>query len=155
MGKIQSVSTTFTRPTDTNVYAAGDLVANSTTAGSVTPMTLAFPYGQNFAARNITLKKTKVDITNASFNNPLGLAVAADGRVDVSNFFGSSVSVIDPVSWPHAESSDVVAPCGSLSATTMASTPPASTRLRRACAMPATRSSWSRPTATAVAPATR
>lgn len=68
MGKIQSVSTTFTRPTDTNVYAAGDLVANSTTAGSVTPMTLAFPYGQNFAARNITLKKTKVDITNASFN---------------------------------------------------------------------------------------
>ena len=50
-----------------------------------------------------------------------------------------AVPVIDPVSWPHAESSDVVAPCGSLSATTMASTPPASRRWRRACATPATR----------------
>lgn len=68
MGRMKSASATVTRPSDTNVYAAGDLVANSTTAGSVTPMTLSFPSGQNYAARNITLKKTKVDITNASFN---------------------------------------------------------------------------------------
>jgi hypothetical protein len=32
---------TFTRPADTNIYAIGDLIANSVTAGSVTPMTLA------------------------------------------------------------------------------------------------------------------
>ena len=30
-----------TRPADTNAYAVGDLIANSTTAGSVTPMALA------------------------------------------------------------------------------------------------------------------
>ena len=65
---MQSASATVTRPSDTNVYAAGDLVANSTTAGSVTPLSLAFPYGQNYAVRNVTLKKTKVDVTNASFN---------------------------------------------------------------------------------------
>ena len=29
----------FTRPSDTNAYASGDLVANSVTAGSVVPMT--------------------------------------------------------------------------------------------------------------------
>lgn len=34
-------SNTITRPTDTNAYALGDLVANSTTAGSVTPFTFA------------------------------------------------------------------------------------------------------------------
>lgn len=68
MGRLQAVSATVTRPSDTNVYAAGDLVANNTTAGSVTPMILSFPYGRNYAARNVTLKKTKVDVTNASFN---------------------------------------------------------------------------------------
>jgi hypothetical protein len=37
---INTVSATFTRPSDTTAYASGDLVANSTTAGSVTPLTL-------------------------------------------------------------------------------------------------------------------
>lgn len=35
------VSANFTRPANTTTYAALDLVANSTTAGSVTPMTFA------------------------------------------------------------------------------------------------------------------
>ena len=33
------VTATLTRPADTTAYASGDLVANSTTAGSVTPLT--------------------------------------------------------------------------------------------------------------------
>lgn len=33
----------FTRPADTTAYAANDLVANSTTPGSVTPLTFAMP----------------------------------------------------------------------------------------------------------------
>jgi hypothetical protein len=68
VGRLYSASASFTRPSNTTAYAAGDLVANNATAGSVTPMTLSWPNGQNFAARNITLKKTKVDLTNASFN---------------------------------------------------------------------------------------
>jgi hypothetical protein len=40
-GHIAVVSASFTRPADTNAYAAGDLVANSVTAGSVIPMTFA------------------------------------------------------------------------------------------------------------------
>lgn len=33
---ITTLSGSFTRPSDTTAYASGDLVANSTTAGSVT-----------------------------------------------------------------------------------------------------------------------
>jgi len=36
-------SATFNRPADTTAYAVGDLVANSTTAGSVVPMSWALP----------------------------------------------------------------------------------------------------------------
>lgn len=35
------VTASFTRPADTTAYAANDIVANSTTAGSVTPMSFA------------------------------------------------------------------------------------------------------------------
>jgi hypothetical protein len=38
---VTNVSASFTRPNDTTTYASGDLIANSTTAGSVTPM--SFP----------------------------------------------------------------------------------------------------------------
>lgn len=66
------VTATFTRPADTNAYASGDLVANSTTAGSVTPMTLAIGRGDSNAAatgmiRRLRLRKSGTSITNASF----------------------------------------------------------------------------------------
>lgn len=66
---IRTASGTVTRPSNTNVYAAGDLVANSVTAGSVTPVTLAFEQaqGSNLWLRNLTIRKTKADITNANF----------------------------------------------------------------------------------------
>lgn len=41
---IQTTKATFTRPADTTAYASGDLMANSTTAGSVTPMSFALPF---------------------------------------------------------------------------------------------------------------
>jgi hypothetical protein len=40
-GHIAVASANFTRPADTNAYAVGDLIANSTTAGSVVPLSLA------------------------------------------------------------------------------------------------------------------
>jgi hypothetical protein len=63
------VSATLTRPADTNVYASGDLVANSTTAGSVTPMqfSVARVAGGSGMIRRVRLRKSGTSITNASF----------------------------------------------------------------------------------------
>lgn len=40
---VNNISASFTRPNDTTAYASGDLIANSTTPGSVVPM--SFPLG--------------------------------------------------------------------------------------------------------------
>lgn len=42
--QISSPSANFTRPADTTAYASGDLVANSTTAGSVVPLSWKLQY---------------------------------------------------------------------------------------------------------------
>lgn len=62
-------SASFSRPADTTAYALGDLVANSTTAGSVVPMSLTVARvnagtGQILRAR---LSKSGTSVTNASF----------------------------------------------------------------------------------------
>lgn len=61
----ETVSATFTRPADTTPYAAADLAANSTTAGSVNAMTFAF----NTAGwlRKVTLTHSQASATNSSF----------------------------------------------------------------------------------------
>lgn len=43
--QIWNPTATITRPADTTAYAAGDIIANSTTAGSIVPM--QFPLGGN------------------------------------------------------------------------------------------------------------
>lgn len=61
-------SQTITRPSDTTAYADTDLVANSTTAGSVTPFT--WDEKGNVAQMKLVsaiLNKSKADATNASF----------------------------------------------------------------------------------------
>lgn len=61
-------SASFTRPADTNVYAAGDLVANSTTAGSVVPLTFTIrPENRGTMIRRVRIKKSGTSIANASF----------------------------------------------------------------------------------------
>jgi hypothetical protein len=60
----------FTRPADTTAYAAGDLVANSTTAGSVTVITFtnaARIAAGSGAVRRARLRKSGTGIVNASF----------------------------------------------------------------------------------------
>lgn len=67
---MQVANATFTRPSDTTAYASGDLVANSTTAGSVTA--LAFEstkrgsgsFGKMVRSR---VAKSSTSTTNASF----------------------------------------------------------------------------------------
>lgn len=59
-GQVAVVSANFTRPNDTTAYAASDLVANSTTAGSVAPM--QFSVGRSAGAtgmvRRARIKKS-------------------------------------------------------------------------------------------------
>jgi hypothetical protein len=69
IGNILNPSATFTRPADTNAYTSGDLVANSTTAGSV--LSMAFAVAQiaagSFTVRRARVKKSGTGVTNASF----------------------------------------------------------------------------------------
>jgi hypothetical protein len=59
----------FTRPADTTAYASGDLVANSTTAGSVSPLSLTVAPVNNGTGviRRVWLQKSGTSLTNASF----------------------------------------------------------------------------------------
>jgi len=68
--QIYNRSANFTRPADTTAYAAGDLVANPTTAGSVTPM--SFTLGANTALgiwslNRVRLVRSQDAVTNANF----------------------------------------------------------------------------------------
>jgi len=59
----------FTRPADTTAYASNDLVANSTTAGSVTPLVFDAPDGTSwsqFVAARIEMSDKTT--TNAAFD---------------------------------------------------------------------------------------
>ncbi len=64
---IRRQSATITRPGDTTAYAAGDLVANSTTAGSVTPLSFDFGSADPLWVRSVKISKTQASISNASF----------------------------------------------------------------------------------------
>jgi hypothetical protein len=60
---------TMTRPSNTDVYASGDLVANSVTAGSVTPLsfTAARVAAGSGMIRRMRLRTSSTSVTLASF----------------------------------------------------------------------------------------
>jgi len=62
--QISNPSATFTRPADTTQYAIGDLVANSTTPGSVVPM--AFTLGNAFGTGQFRLTRVRIFKSNTS-----------------------------------------------------------------------------------------
>jgi hypothetical protein len=70
-GSVAAVtSNTVARPADTTAYASGDLVANSTTAGSVTPLTwtdAADRPGGGVSVAGVRIRKSGTTTTNASF----------------------------------------------------------------------------------------
>lgn len=58
----------FTRPADTTAYASGDLVANSTTAGSVAPMAFLVDASSAIGkVRRARIAKSNATVTNAQF----------------------------------------------------------------------------------------
>lgn len=66
---INTLSASFTRPNDTTAYASGDLVANSTTAGSVVPLSLALanPAQVQTIIKRCRLVKSDTTATNGQF----------------------------------------------------------------------------------------
>lgn len=65
-----TVSGSFSRPADTAVYAAGDLVANSTTAASVEPVELVNAVrfaGEAIRIERVRLRKSGPGLTHAAF----------------------------------------------------------------------------------------
>jgi hypothetical protein len=63
-------SASFSRPADTTAYASGDLVANSTTAGSVVPLSLTPTTrgsGLSGQIRRVRIVKSTTGVTNAQF----------------------------------------------------------------------------------------
>lgn len=65
--QIIECSASFARPNDTTQYASGDLIANSTTAGSVTPLTFNIPYGRGLKIHRVSVAKTSTTVTDAQF----------------------------------------------------------------------------------------
>lgn len=68
--RIVAASSTITRPADTTAYASGDLVANSTTAGSVTNLQFTSPTNTNGAVGEVVgarIQKSTNSVTNAAF----------------------------------------------------------------------------------------
>lgn len=87
-GTVQEVSANFTRPNDTTAYAAGDLVANSTTAGSVTQLSWVIPGGGRWL-RRVELRKSGSVITNGDFR----LWLHTDSAVTFSNGDNGAASI--------------------------------------------------------------
>jgi hypothetical protein len=64
------IQANFTRPADTTAYAAGDLVANSTTAGSVVPLSFTNAVrtaGDCLRIERVRIEKSSTSLTNAAF----------------------------------------------------------------------------------------
>lgn len=100
------VSANFTRPADTTAYASGDTVANSTTAGSVTPLTFSNVVrtaGGGGMVRRVKLRKSGTSITNASFRLYLFSATQTSAAGDnaalslpgIADYLGSFEIVMD------------------------------------------------------------
>lgn len=85
-------SANFTRPADTTAYAVGDLVANSTTAGSVAAMqfTAARVAAGSFMLRRCKIAKSGTGVTSALFR--LHLFTAAPATVTNGDNGAFSVS---------------------------------------------------------------
>lgn len=63
MQRAYQQTATFTRPSDTTAYASGDVVANSTTAASVTPLAFEVPL------TGVALERVRITLSDATATN--------------------------------------------------------------------------------------
>lgn len=95
---LSSTSNTITRPNDTTAYASGDLVANSTTAGSVTPFSWNVGIFRGLKIWRVGISKSSASVTNASYrvhiyNNSPTVANGDNGAL--SSIRASYVGFVD------------------------------------------------------------
>lgn len=100
-------ATVFTRPNDTTQYAVGDLVANSTTAGSVVPLSFAISRitGRGGMIRRCRIRKTGTGTTAAGFRLHLYTASPTPSNGDngawltdkSTNYVGAMDTTVDKV----------------------------------------------------------
>lgn len=93
-GTTLTPSATFTRPSDTTQYAVGDLVANSTTAGSVTALALtcARTAAGYFTITKVRLRKSGTSVTNAAFRVHLYLSAPTASNGDNGAYLTNNVA---------------------------------------------------------------
>jgi hypothetical protein len=98
----------MTRPADTTAYASGDLVANSTTAGSVAPIQVlgaARVAGEGGRIAGVKLHKSGTGVANAAFRVHYFRATVAVANGDnaawvpavMTNYIGSVDVTVDRV----------------------------------------------------------
>lgn len=94
VGLATNPSATFTRPADTTAYAAGDLVANATAAGSVVPLTftVARVAGGSFMLRRVKLASSSTNIANATYRLHLFATAPTVATTGDNGVFASAVS---------------------------------------------------------------
>lgn len=100
-GLIKKTSDSFTRPANTTAYADTDLVANSTTAGSVVPLTFNVGRGGIKIVGIRINKSDETDVANATFTLHLfgsspTVANGDNGTLshDLSDKFGTAAMAI-------------------------------------------------------------
>lgn len=93
-GYAANPSASFTRPADTTAYAIGDLIANSTTAGSVVPMqfTVAREAAGSFMIRRVKLAKSNAGALNAQLRLHLYSAAPTPANGDNGAFSTSGAA---------------------------------------------------------------
>lgn len=103
MSNIVIPSASFTRPGNITAYASGQLVANSTTAGSVVPMTFAIR-NENIGSivRRVRMRKNSTGVSGSAFRvhfyNVAPTVTNGDGGVwlsTTSGYIGSFDVTID------------------------------------------------------------
>jgi hypothetical protein len=118
MHVIVTPTQSFTRPADITAYASGDLVANSTTAGSVAA--LEFPGGP-YLIRRAIMTKSQDATTGASFRlhlfsaNPVASAPAAGDNGALSLNVASS-GYIGSMDFAMTTAPDIYNTAGNLAA---------------------------------------
>ncbi len=94
---IAAPSSNFTRPGDTNVYAAGDMVANNTAAASVVPLVWRVANAKansaaSFYVTGVRLRLDKSDVTSAQFRVHLYKALPTFTSSGDNGVFGTVVA---------------------------------------------------------------
>jgi hypothetical protein len=103
MSNVVTPTASFVRPANITAYASGQLVANSTTAGSVVPMTFAIR-NENIGStiRRVRMRKSSTGVSGSSFRvhlyNQAPTVTNGDGGVwlsTTSGYVGSFDVTID------------------------------------------------------------